>query len=196
MTGTMSLETTIQRVAAINNALANPALLVPSSLSGAAKTVSQTGGTAAPSGSTSFADALEAASAQPESEAGALPYPGLSQVSGLGPSSPTAAVGGSYAGQPPDSESSRSPKPRSARPSSRQGPTNRPRSPSTAPRPRGPSLARPGARTSLPGPRARRVSRSAARVRVSGRSRRSGRGRRAWAGRYRTAPAWFPRLAI
>ncbi|MGA8352910.1 MAG: CHAP domain-containing protein [Solirubrobacteraceae bacterium] len=123
----MSLESTIQRVAAINNALANPALLVQSSLSGAGKTVSQTGGTAAPSGTASFADALEAASAPPESEAGAygaqaaapgvagalggasgalsaagaLPYPGLSQASGLGPSSPTAAVGGSYAGQSP-----------------------------------------------------------------------------------------------
>ncbi|MFZ2049835.1 MAG: hypothetical protein WAU69_02740, partial [Solirubrobacteraceae bacterium] len=67
----MSLESTIQRVAAINNALANPALLVQNSLSGAGKTVSQTGGTAAPSGSASFADALEAASAPPESEAGA-----------------------------------------------------------------------------------------------------------------------------
>jgi hypothetical protein len=127
ITGTMSLESTIQRVAAINNALADPALLVQSSLSGARSTVAQTGGTAAPSGSPSFADALEAASAAPEGEAGAYgpqagtpgvagalggasgtlgatgtqPYQGLSPAGGLGSSYPSAAIGGSYAGQSP-----------------------------------------------------------------------------------------------
>ena len=119
----MSLDTTIQRVAAINNALADPALLVQSSLPGAGTNVAQTGGTAAPNGSVAFADVLQAASAAPASEGsaygaqtgtlgaasaagtlsatGALPYPGISAPGGVGSPYGAAPIDGSYAGQSP-----------------------------------------------------------------------------------------------
>ncbi len=114
ITGAMSLESTIQRVAAISNALADPALLIQSSVSQAAgRSVSQTGGTQAPSESGSFAQALEQAGvAAPGQES--TPYaaqasaPGAYQstAAGISPLSPTSAyqttaVGGSYAGGGP-----------------------------------------------------------------------------------------------
>lgn len=61
----MSIESAIQRVAAIETALANPALLIKSSIPAAAagNTLTTTGGTQAPSGSGSFAQALQQAGA-------------------------------------------------------------------------------------------------------------------------------------
>ncbi len=113
ITGAMSLESTIQRVAAISNALADPALLIQSSVSAASTSLSRTGGTQAPSGSGSFAQALEQAGAATPGQEGA-PYatqastPGAYQstaagISALAPASPyqTTAVGGSYAGGSP-----------------------------------------------------------------------------------------------
>lgn len=120
----MSLESTIQRVAAINNALANPALLVQTSASTTAASISQTGGTEAPGNSTSFAQALEQASAPAESEAGTyaseasaigspdaastpatLPYPGtqtdLTPLGGVTGATPVSPTGGAYAAQSP-----------------------------------------------------------------------------------------------
>jgi hypothetical protein len=61
----MSIESAIQRVAAIETALANPALLIKSSIPAASSssTLTRTGGTQAPSDSSSFAQALQEASA-------------------------------------------------------------------------------------------------------------------------------------
>ncbi len=96
----MSLESTIQRVAAIHNALSDPALLVQSSVSAASAQASQTGGTAAPAGSTTFAQALEQAGAGGSQasayagEAGA-PVLGAGAPAGLGAGNP--AGGGAAA---------------------------------------------------------------------------------------------------
>jgi hypothetical protein len=103
----MSLESTIQRVAAIHNALSDPALLVQSSVSAASAQASQTGGTAAPTGSPTFAQALEQAGAA--STYGAAPggipsigatggLPSIGGVSGAYQSTP---LGGAYAPQTP-----------------------------------------------------------------------------------------------
>lgn len=112
----MSLESTIQRVAALNSAIADPALLLQGQRPIAA-TASGTGGTQAPSGNGSFASALEQASA--ETPAGGayaatpsaigttgvpLTYPGqAAAVSGLTPAGAyqAQAVGGSYPGASP-----------------------------------------------------------------------------------------------
>jgi hypothetical protein len=59
----MSIESAIQRVAAIETALANPALLIKSSIPAAGSTLASTGGTQAPSSSGTFAQALQEASA-------------------------------------------------------------------------------------------------------------------------------------
>jgi hypothetical protein len=109
----MSLESTIQRVAALDSAIANPALLLQRQrpIAGA---VSGTGGTQAPSGEASFASALEQASAAtPAGGAYAAtpttigmtgappPYPGqTTAISTLAPAGAyqAQAVGGSYPG--------------------------------------------------------------------------------------------------
>lgn len=93
----MSLESTIQRVAAINNALSDPALLVQSSVSAASAKVSQTGGTAAPSSSPSFVQALEQASAAEGGQPGA--YAG--QAGTLGTTAGTPGGIGTSAGLSP-----------------------------------------------------------------------------------------------
>jgi CHAP domain len=112
----MSLDSTIQRVAALHNALSDPALLVQSSVSAANAQFSQTGGTAAPTGSTTFAQALEAAGAAPAyggatgalpsgGTTGALPSGGatggLPSVGGIAGASQSMPLGGSYGPQTP-----------------------------------------------------------------------------------------------
>ncbi len=84
----MSIESAIQRVAAIETALANPALLIESSIpaASASSTLTRTGGTQAPSGSSSFAQALEEASAPTTA---ASPY----QTTAVGSPSPDATTG-------------------------------------------------------------------------------------------------------
>lgn len=95
ITGTMSLESTIQRVAAINAALANPALLVQGGISSSAKTaaVAQTGGAEAPSSAGSFAEALQQAG-------GAEGAEGAGSVSTAASAYPISSVGGSTSGSP------------------------------------------------------------------------------------------------
>jgi CHAP domain len=87
----MSLESTIQRVAAINTALANPALLIQGGISSKGAAVSQTGGTEAPSGGDSFAEALQQAGSTPGSE-------GSSSVAGGASTYPVSPVGGAVGG--------------------------------------------------------------------------------------------------
>lgn len=65
----MSLDSTVQRVAAINTAIANPALLIQGALASRSSTaVSQTGGTEAPSSSGTFAQALAQAGTSTDTE--------------------------------------------------------------------------------------------------------------------------------
>jgi hypothetical protein len=74
----MSIESAIQRVAAIETALANPALLIKSSIPAAGSTLASTGGTQAPSSSGTFAQALQEASAPAST---ASPYQGTAVAS-------------------------------------------------------------------------------------------------------------------
>lgn len=110
----MSLESTTQRVAALNAALANPALLVAGARP-AAILAAETGGTQAPGGTGSFAEALaQAGASQASAYAAGASLPGISPgASSLGaggaslagvPStgaSPLAPAGGSYASASP-----------------------------------------------------------------------------------------------
>lgn len=86
----MSLDSTMQRIAALDAALANPALLVASARP-ATMLAAQTGGAQAPGGTGSFAEAL----AQASNSQASLPSSALTGASPLAP------AGGSYASASP-----------------------------------------------------------------------------------------------
>jgi CHAP domain len=89
----MSLESTIQRVAALSNAIADPALLLGGKRS-ISTAFSSTGGTQAPSGNGTFASALEQASAQTPASGSYAAAPGaIGEQTGVPPTYTEAATG-------------------------------------------------------------------------------------------------------